>query len=413
MDTQELEEMQKMGWGTPKTCRPETAAPGTPSVLATPIPAPATASGLATPSPADAPWIPAAAPVAPAGIPAASVAPAAPSIPAIPPVGIPAAPVAPAAPAPVAPVAPSIPSPEPPMMATPLGSDPHRDRLSKLSVSGLVKEIAMVKKHPYWGQFIKENKVEPLEFGSLDPVEEMVKFYQDAEEVLAKGVSAPATSPAPSPATVAGLPPSGPSQPVAPAPATAPTPVKMEQPVAPAKQQVFGAPPVSPAQAAAAHAIAHQLEKQQKAAKDQEYTRRAAANLIKRLRENPARLQGMQSLKDMVFDEGKKGDLISLLVDNSGSLNKVQCHLQLLQETGNIQVARKVAMRLTKKQMQDMYGDDAEKVMKHKEESGMIEDDENMPDGKVYLVAKREDENEDFERNSILVWLFAYFIHGS
>ena len=40
------------------------------------------------------------------------------------------------------------------------------------------------------------------------------------------------------------------------------------------------------------------------------YSRRAAANLINRLRDNPARVQGMPSLHALVFDESRKSELI-------------------------------------------------------------------------------------------------------
>ena len=52
--------------------------------------------------------------------------------------------------------------------------------------------------------------------------------------------------------------------------------------------------------------------------------------------------------------------------------------------------------------MQDAYGEDAEAVMKFKEEQGLIDDDENNPNGKVYLIAAREDETENYHRNSCL-----------
>ena len=76
-------------------------------------------------------------------------------------------------------------------------------------------------------------------------------------------------------------------------------------------------------QALQAHARANGLQKEQ----DKQYTRRAAANLIQRLRENPSRTQGMPALAQMVNDEGKKSDLISLLVTNDGSFEKVGLHL--------------------------------------------------------------------------------------
>lgn len=131
-----------------------------------------------------------------------------------------------------------------------------------------------------------------------------------------------------------------------------------------------------------------------------EYSRRAAANLINRLVKNPGRLESLPSLKGMVFDERKKSELITALVDSSGDLHKANAFFQMQEEKGKAVIARKKALRLTKKQMQDTYGDEAEKVMKHKENTGMTEADENCPDSVVYLVAQKEDEHEDFHRSS-------------
>ena len=130
----------------------------------------------------------------------------------------------------------------------------------------------------------------------------------------------------------------------------------------------------------------------------EEYSRRAAANLIKRLKENPSRMEGMPSLRSMVMDDSKKSDLISILVEQQGNLQQVATYLQVQEENGRVQIARKRAIRKTKKQMLDLYGEEASKVMKHKEESGMIEKDENHPDGFVYLIAEKEDDVEDFNR---------------
>ena len=432
-----------------------------------------------------------------------------------------------------------IPTPAAPSSATPLGSCPHRDRLSKLTLSGLVKEIAIVKTHPHWGQFIKENKVKPEEFGTLDAIEELVKFYQDAEEMeaLAKALpAAPATAghaptPAvpgmaqqviPTPAAPAmaqqvaptpGVP--GMAQQVIPTPAApamaqhvAPTPAVPETaqqviptPAAPVTaqqvattpavpetaqqviptaaapvtaQQVAPTPavpetaqqviptPATPADLAALQAMGWGIAKscrpepeapavapetpppaaaaanapkltaealnavatpeasqktaftpvvpkmepvapvQAPAQQQGGYSRRAAANLVKRLKESPGRLEGLPSLHQMVFDDKKKSDLIDLLVENSGSLDRVQAHLQFQEEKGRAECARRKAVRLTKKQMMDTYGDEAEKVMKYKEKMGLTEDDENNPGVKVYLVAQKEDESEDFHRTSIL-----------
>ena len=131
---------------------------------------------------------------------------------------------------------------------------------------------------------------------------------------------------------------------------------------------------------------------------DAEYSRRAAANLIQRLRKNPGRLANLPSLHQMVFEEESKNELISMLCENGGQLEQVNMHLQQMEERGRVFSAKKKAVRLTKKQMQDTYGEDADKVMKHKESIGMVEDDENVPNGLVYLVAQREDEEDNFKR---------------
>lgn len=67
-----------------------------------------------------------------------------------------------------------------------------------------------------------------------------------------------------------------------------------------------------------------------------------------------------------VFNEAKQSELINALMENSGGLERVQAYFQLQEEKGNVQFSRKKALRYTKKQMIDAYGDDAEKVMKHK-----------------------------------------------
>ena len=131
------------------------------------------------------------------------------------------------------------------------------------------------------------------------------------------------------------------------------------------------------------------------------YTRRAAANLINRLQQNPSRMGKLHpTLKDMVFNENKKSELISVLCDQSGSLEKVSAFFQAQEEKGNVKVNRRKAQRLTKKQMQDTYGPEAEKVMKQKEENGLVEEDENFAGGLVYLFMQKEDENESYSRSS-------------
>ena len=133
---------------------------------------------------------------------------------------------------------------------------------------------------------------------------------------------------------------------------------------------------------------------------DAEYSRRAAANLLARLKKNPSRLDGLPSLRKMVFEEKKKNDLISMLCENGGNLEQVQVELAAAGRklVGFSQPRRKLCV-LPRSKMEDSYGQDADKVMKFKESIGMIEEDENNPDGIVYLIAQREDEEDNYNRS--------------
>jgi len=133
-----------------------------------------------------------------------------------------------------------------------------------------------------------------------------------------------------------------------------------------------------------------------------EYTRRAAANLIKRLKENPSRMQEMPSLHKMVFDDSKKSELISMLVDSDGAFEKVGASLQAFEESSRGEYNRKRALRWTKREVEEKYGADAEKIMKHKREQGLVEDDENCPGGELFLISRREDEWEHVTRGGAL-----------
>ena len=132
------------------------------------------------------------------------------------------------------------------------------------------------------------------------------------------------------------------------------------------------------------------------------YSRRAAANLVARLSENPSRVAKMPQLKALVFDPERKSELITLLCENAGEIERAQASLQLQEESGKSLSTRKRALRLTKKQMEDTYGADAASVMAQKEADGLTEEDENFVGGKVYLFVQREEEDERFVRSSPL-----------
>eukprot|EP00913_Durusdinium_trenchii_P000143 g129.t1 len=78
----------------------------------------------------------------------------------------------------------------------------------------------------------------------------------------------------------------------------------------------------------------------------------------------------------MVFDDAKKPELITLLTEQNGSLGGVSAVLVLQEEKGRVQMSRKQALRYTKKQMMDTYGEEADKVMKHKEDAGSAQDED-------------------------------------
>ena len=133
------------------------------------------------------------------------------------------------------------------------------------------------------------------------------------------------------------------------------------------------------------------------------YTRRAAANLIQRLRDSPDRLMGLpKSLQDMVNSESKKSELISILCDAGGALDEVAVSFQVYEDKYRAEMNRKSAVRLTRKQMVDTYGEEAEKVMAFKEKEGLTEADENCPGAVVYIVAQRSDETECGTKSGIL-----------
>ena len=168
-----------------------------------------------------------------------------------------------------------------------------------------------------------------------------------------------------------------------------PPPMDCNAPMAPPPppMQVKQEPLSKAALQAHAHADA---QKEQ----DKQYTRRAAANLIQRLRENPARTAAFPALAQMINNEAKKSELISLLVTNDGAFDKVGLHLQAYEDAFDGETNRKKALRWSKKEVEDHYGADAEKIMKYKTETGMVEDDENNPGGVLYLISRKEDEAE-------------------
>ena len=137
------------------------------------------------------------------------------------------------------------------------------------------------------------------------------------------------------------------------------------------------------------------------------YSRRAAANLIQRLRNNPDRVKGSPALEKMVFDDDRKSELISILVDEKGNLEAAQAVCMVMaEEVGENDTFAKRAQRWTKKQMENHYGEEADRVMKRKTELGHTEVDENCPDVTLFLVMLKEDVHEEFRSKSHLTFVW-------
>lgn len=81
--------------------------------------------------------------------------------------------------------------------------------------------------------------------------------------------------------------------------------------------------------------------------------------------------------------------------------------LQAFEETCVGDYHRQKALRWTKKEMEDHYGGDAQAVMKHKIQQGLVEDDENLPGGQLFLIARKEDEHDSGTRTGTLPMLAA------
>ena len=235
------------------------------------------------------------------------------------------------------------------------------------------------------------------------PGPEVAKAAAPTPEVAKAAAPAPQAAAAPVHTDVAATP--------TPSSTAALTPAKVEQP-----DTYVPRPPATPAvgQTLTKEALAqlqqHQQKKQQNALglanlpdpNQKEYSRRAAANLIQRLKDNPSRMKSMPALEQMVNDDSKKSELITLLCESQGAFERVGANLQAFEEHMEDQSLKKRALRWTKKEMEDHYGPDAEKVMKHKTDQGLTEDDENNPGGVLYLVSRKVDETATHTRHGPL-----------
>lgn len=102
----------------------------------------------------------------------------------------------------------------------------------------------------------------------------------------------------------------------------------------------INAVPLQVAAPAAGHTDQPKADVEPKLDQRQTYSRRAAANLISRLRENPKRVEGFPELRKMVFSDAKKSDLITMLCESNGALETLGTPLQAFEE---YHIARKLS----------------------------------------------------------------------
>ena len=87
-----------------------------------------------------------------------------------------------------------------------------------------------------------------------------------------------------------------------------------------------------------------------------------------------------------------------MLCENQGELEALGTSLEAFHETFTGEAHRKKGVRWTEKEMEAHYGADAQKVMDYKIQQGLVEDDENLPGAQLFLIARKEDEEESSSR---------------
>ena len=118
---------------------------------------------------------------------------------------------------------------------------------------------------------------------------------------------------------------------------------------------------------------------QTKAAEGEVYSRRSGANLLKRLLDNPNRLNKLPiDLQTMMKDPSKKSDVISLLCDHRGNLEQVNLMFQMRSKQATKNKQQATMTPLTELEVKQKYGEQAERVMQQKRTQGLVVEDPNL-----------------------------------
>lgn len=123
-------------------------------------------------------------------------------------------------------------------------------------------------------------------------------------------------------------------------------------------------------------------------------SRRAAYNLLDRLRKNPQRLQNVDpSMREKLLttDSHIPSDMISGLMNHGGDLEALSASFRASRESALWDKSSSKLKPLTEMEVIQRYGEkEAGNVMKHKKASGMTRDDPNNPGKSLYLMMDEE-----------------------
>lgn len=124
--------------------------------------------------------------------------------------------------------------------------------------------------------------------------------------------------------------------------------------------------------------------------KDGSRSRRAAYNVLLRLKKNQTRLeQAPAKLRERLLDgHGIPSDLIDTLLHH-GDLDAFVASFQTTIENKTSSKNKDALVPMTERQVRDLYGEDADAVMQTKIDQGLTEKDRNRPGSILYIMFEK------------------------
>ena len=122
------------------------------------------------------------------------------------------------------------------------------------------------------------------------------------------------------------------------------------------------------------------------------YTRRAAAGVLARLRQNKARLAQLPPSMVQACqseDPDVKSNLITMITEAAGDMGQVMSHFSVSVMKQGQRCEKDVLEPMTEAQVRMVYGASADRLMAEKRSQGLVEVDPNLSEGMLFLVSKR------------------------